>query len=132
MKNLIRLLSDKNTTQSVGQCVPTRSAETRRRGASLVAVLVALATSSAVADDAKPAEKLNFTDHVLPIFRAKCGTCHSAGQAKGGLVLETFSAAMQGGASGSVVEAGDLEGSRLWALVTHKEQPAMPPKEPKL
>ncbi len=39
---------------------------------------------------------------------------------------------MAGGASGPVVEAGDLDGSRLWALVSHKEQPAMPPKEPKL
>ena len=31
-----------------------------------------------------------------------------------------------------MVEAGDLDASRLWALVSHKEQPAMPPKEPKL
>jgi WD40 repeat protein len=98
----------------------------------LVGLITALIASTASADDAKPAEKVNFTDHVLPIFRARCGTCHSAGQAKGGLVLESFSAAIQGGASGSVVEAGDLDGSRLWALVTHKEQPAMPPKEPKL
>jgi hypothetical protein len=130
--NLIPVLTDKKTTQSVAKGVPTRSVGTRTRGACLVAMLVALAATAAVADDAKPAEKVNFTDDVLPIFRAKCGTCHSAGQAKGGLVLESFSAAIQGGASGSVVEAGDLEGSRLWALVTHKEQPAMPPKEPKL
>jgi len=84
------------------------------------------------ADEAKLPEKVNFQDHVLPIFRAKCGNCHSAGSAKGGLVLESFSASIQGGASGSVVEPGDLDGSRLWALVTHKEQPAMPPKEPKM
>ncbi|MGE5193133.1 MAG: c-type cytochrome domain-containing protein [Deltaproteobacteria bacterium] len=91
-----------------------------------------LMASAASAQEGKPAEKVTFTDHMLPILRAKCGTCHSAGQAKGGLVLESFSATMQGGASGAVVEAGDLDGSRLWALVTHKEQPAMPPKEPKL
>jgi hypothetical protein len=99
--------------------------------AAVAAVLIASSTGIR-ADDAKPAEKVNFQDHVLPIFRAKCGTCHSAGQAKGGLVLESFSAAIQGGASGAVVEPGDLDASRLWALVTHKEQPAMPPKEPKL
>src|SRR5262245_5779184 len=84
------------------------------------------------ADEAKPAEKVTFQDHVLPIFRAKCGKCHGAGEAKGGLVLESFSAAMMGGASGEVVEPGDLDASRLWALVSHKEQPAMPPNEPKL
>ncbi len=93
---------------------------------------VVLAASPAFAEDAKPAEKVTYQDHVLPIFRAKCGTCHSAGEAKGGLVLENYAASMTGGASGSVVEAGDLDASRLWALVTHKEQPAMPPKEPKL
>jgi WD40 repeat protein len=88
--------------------------------------------SSASADDAKPADKVTYQDHVLAIFRAKCGTCHSAGEAKGGLVLENYAASMTGGASGAVVEAGDLDASRLWALVSHKEQPAMPPKEPKL
>src|SRR5207245_3660480 len=71
-------------------------------------------------------------DPARPSFRAKCGMCNSAAQAKGGLVLENYAAAIQGGASGAVVEAGDLDGSRLWALVTHKEQPSMPPKEPKL
>lgn len=99
----------------------------------LVALAVVfMASSSVSADDAKPADKVTYQDHVLPIFRAKCGTCHSAGEAKGGLVLENYAASMTGGASGAVVEAGDLDGSRLWALVTHKEQPSMPPKEPKL
>jgi WD40 repeat protein len=97
-----------------------------------VAAVLIVSPAAIRAEDAKPAEKVNFQDHVLPIFRAKCGTCHGAAQAKGGLVLESFSAAIQGGASGAVVEPGDLDGSRLWALVTHKEQPAMPPKEPKL
>src|SRR4029450_2048192 len=114
MMNLIPVLTDKNTTQSVAKGVPTRSVGTRTRGACLVAMLVALAATAAVADDAKLAEKVNFTDHVLPIFRAKCGTCHSAGQAKGGLVLESFSAAIQGGASGTVVEAGELDGGGWW------------------
>ncbi|RPI81552.1 MAG: hypothetical protein EHM42_10465, partial [Planctomycetaceae bacterium] len=78
------------------------------------------------------AEKITFQYHIVPIFRAKCGNCHSAGEAKGGLVLESFGATMQGGASGAVVEAGDVDASRLYDLVSHKEQPAMPPKEPKL
>lgn len=82
------------------------------------------------ADGAMP--KITFDDHVLPILRAKCGACHSADQAKGDLVVDSYSALMQGGASGEVVTAGDVDGSRLWALVTHAEEPIMPPKEPKL
>lgn len=84
------------------------------------------------ADPAKPAEKVTFQDHIVSIFRTKCGKCHSAGEAKGGLVLDNYAAAMAGGASGTVVEPGNLEDSRLWLLVSHKEQPAMPPKEAKL
>jgi WD40 repeat protein len=95
-------------------------------------IAIGIAGGSACADEARPADKITYQDHVLPIFRAKCGTCHSAGEAKGGLVLENYAASMTGGASGAVIEAGDLDGSRLWALVTHKEQPSMPPKEPKL
>jgi predicted nucleic acid-binding Zn-ribbon protein len=94
-------------------------------------VLLGLTGSSAMAEE-KSAEKITFVDHVVPIFRAKCGNCHSAGEAKGGLVLESYGATMQGGASGAVVEAGDVDASRLYDLVSHKEQPAMPPKEPKM
>lgn len=101
-------------------------------------ILVALIASAcsvgaASAQEAKPAApKITYTDHILPLFRAKCGTCHGADMAKGGLVLDTYGATMNGGASGAVVEGGDIVASRLWDLVTHKEQPAMPPKEPKL
>lgn len=103
-----------------------------KRQSGLAAAIIALASAISGTASAADEVKINFTDHVLPIFRAKCGNCHSAGQAKGGLVLESFSATITGGASGAVVEAGDLDASRLWALITHKEQPAMPPKEPKL
>lgn len=96
----------------------------------LAALLLAVLAVPGQAEDKKA--KVNFQDHVLPIFRAKCGTCHGADQAKGGLVLESYSAAMQGGASGAVVEPGDLDGSRLWELVSHSGQPSMPPKENKL
>jgi hypothetical protein len=93
----------------------------------------ALAQEQKPADkDAKPAEKVTYQDHVLPIFRAKCGTCHGADQAKGGLVVDSYTSLMQGGASGEVVAGGDVDGSHLWNLINHKEQPAMPPKEPKL
>ena len=33
-------------------------------------------------------DKVTFDEHVLPIFRAKCGMCHDANTAKGGLTLD--------------------------------------------
>ena len=39
---------------------------------------------------------------------------------------------MAGGSSGEIVLAGDLGSSRLWALVSHAEEPKMPPKQDKL
>ena len=105
-------------------------------GVCLLASIVVVASPASAQEAANPAApaaaKITYQDHILPIFRAKCGMCHGADQAKGGLVLDTYGAAMQGGASGAVIESGELDASRLWALVSHKEQPAMPPKEPKL
>lgn len=93
-----------------------------------VAVLSGVFAPSLRAED----PKVNYIENVLPIFKAKCGTCHGADQAKGGFVIDTYGQLMQGGASGPVVEPGDADGSRLWALVSHSEQPVMPPREPKL
>jgi hypothetical protein len=39
---------------------------------------------------------------------------------------------MAGGASGSVVEAGDPDNSRVFALVSHADEPKMPPNQDKL
>jgi WD40 repeat protein len=97
--------------------------------------LVAALPGLAAADDAKPAapvEKITYNDHVLPILKAKCGACHSADSAKGGLIVDNYTAIMAGGASGEVVEGGNSDASRLYELITHKAEPKMPPKEPKL
>ncbi len=97
----------------------------------------ALAGSAGVAvgQEAKPAdkmEKITYNDHILPILRAKCAACHSADQAKGGLVVDSYTGLMAGGASGEVVTGGDVDGSRLYDLISHKAEPKMPPKEPKM
>ena len=82
MPQFIESLTLGATTQSVDQRIPTRSVGTRSMGAIVASIVLVATGASASAQDAKPAEKVNFTDHVLPIFRAKCGTCHAAGQAK--------------------------------------------------
>lgn len=100
----------------------------------LCGVLISSA-GAVIAEDAKPAataEKITYNDHILPILRAKCAACHSADQAKGGLVVDSYTGLMAGGASGEVVAGGDVDGSRLYELITHKAEPKMPPKEPKM
>ncbi|MEZ6056104.1 MAG: c-type cytochrome domain-containing protein [Planctomycetaceae bacterium] len=94
---------------------------------------VVAGTSSAVlADDAKPMAKVTFEDHVLPIFRARCGSCHNANDKKGSLVVDDYAALMAGGSSGTVVEGGDADSSYLWGLITHESEPKMPPNGAKL
>ena len=77
-------------------------------------------------------EATNFEQHVRPIFREHCLSCHNAQKQSGGLSLETYAALMTGGSSGEVVYAGELDSSRLWALVNHEDEPTMPPNQEKL
>ena len=94
--------------------------------------LILISAVAATAADEKAKPKVNFQDNVLAIFQARCNSCHNADKAKGGLALETYASAIQGGGSGKVVEPGDLDGSHLWQLVTHAEEPKMPPQAPKI
>lgn len=78
-------------------------------------------------------EKITFDQHILPIFREKCGSCHNANEKKGDLVLDNYNLAMQGGASGEVVRTdGDASQSQLFLVVNHQSEPKMPPQQPKL
>jgi predicted nucleic acid-binding Zn-ribbon protein len=80
----------------------------------------------AVADE--PA-KVTFDDHIKPIFREHCTSCHNVNEKKSGLALDTYQATREGGSSGEVVYEGDLDASRLYALTAHIEQPYMPPNQ---
>src|SRR5262245_38702575 len=109
-----------------------------RWAAIVVAIWVVFAAlvAAATAQEAKPAEggaaKITYDDNVRAIFRDHCFACHAQDHNKGGLTLDTYAKAMAGGSSGEVVVAGDLSSSRLWALVSHMEQPNMPPMTEKL
>jgi len=82
--------------------------------------------SSLAADE--PA-KITYEDHIKPIFREHCTSCHNANDKKSGLALDTYQAVLTGGSGGEVVAAGDLDSSRLYALTARKEQPFMPPNQ---
>lgn len=87
-----------------------------------------LAALSAAPDD----KKVTFADQVSAIFQQRCNSCHNNDKQKGGLSLDSFGAAMKGGGSGAVIEPGDPDASRLYALVSHSEEPKMPPNSPKI
>lgn len=77
-------------------------------------------------------EKVTYDDHIKPIFREHCLSCHNANDKKSGLALDSFAATMAGGSGGECLVAADLDSSRLWALTAHIEQPTMPPNQDKI
>jgi WD40 repeat protein len=90
-------------------------------------LLVFLVLVSSVAAGEKPT-KITYDDHLVPILREKCFACHNQDRKSGGLRLNSFTNVMMGGASGTVVKPGDPEGSVLFKLVSHQQEPHMPPK----
>jgi hypothetical protein len=96
------------------------------------ALLCCLSPAFVAAQDAAPAEKITYDDHVKPIFREHCFSCHNQDTKKSDLSVAAFPALMAGGASGAVIEPGDPDSSRLWALVAHIDEPKMPPMQDKL
>src|SRR5918993_2398057 len=95
-------------------------------------VVLSLALAPVLGASALAQEKVTYQDHVLPIFRNSCFSCHSADKKKADLDLSSYAAAMAGGSSGKALEPGSPDGSLLYRLVTHAEEPQMPPKGGKL
>ena len=82
------------------------------------------------ADDAP--QKITFEEHIKPIFREHCLSCHNVGDKSSGLALDTYGATLEGGSGGKIVAEGNIDGSRLWAMVNHTAQPFMPPDQDKI
>ncbi len=95
-----------------------------------VCLLLCLA-SVAGAEEKKP-PKITYDDDVKPVFQQKCFSCHNQDKKSGDLDLTSYSALMQGGASGEVIDPGDSAASYLYELVTHAAEPIMPPESPKI
>src|SRR5499426_1574486 len=67
-----------------------------------------------------------FKEKVAPIFERNCMMCHSARVQRSGLDLRSEETILKSGARGPAVVPSDAEKSRLYRLVSHKEEPAMP------
>jgi WD40 repeat protein/predicted nucleic acid-binding Zn-ribbon protein len=81
---------------------------------------------------ARAADKVNYEDHLLPLLRNECTSCHNPDKKKGGLDLSSYQALMAGSDSGPVVNPGDPEGSVLYKTIAHLEDPYMPKGKAKL
>lgn len=102
------------------------------RARTLIASVVTLATFSVARAEEAPGEKTTYADHVLPVFRNTCLNCHNPDKKKAGLDLSTYQSMMSGSDSGKVIDPGNSGNSLLFKLVTHAEEPTMPPKADKL
>jgi len=67
-----------------------------------------------------------FKQKVAPIFERNCVMCHGARVQRSGLDLRSEETTLKGGARGHAVVPGDAGKSRLYRLIAHKEEPAMP------
>ena len=94
----------------------------------LAAVLALFCATSVV----RAEDKVTYDDHVAPIFRQRCASCHSATSKKADLDVTNYLSLMQGGASGKVIEEGDPDASYLFNLVDRTSEPFMPQNADKL
>ncbi len=101
----------------------------------VVALLCALASTTAVradgdADEKRP--KITYDDQIRPLLKRRCASCHSGDRTEADLDIANFVALMQGGGSGSVIDAGSADESYLFRLVNHDDSPEMPPNGQKI
>lgn len=92
------------------------------RGPNLFLVLMICLGFTAVSR----ADDVSFSQHVYPIFRAHCWSCHSGSKPEGGLRLDGEEHLRRGGDSGEAIAPGKPETSMLLEQVAGAD-PAMPP-----
>ncbi len=78
---------------------------------------------------AEDEQKITFDEHIKPIFREHCLSCHNQADKQSDLALDSYAGSLAGGSSGEVVAEGNPGASRLMALLNHTEQPFMPPEK---
>ncbi len=94
-----------------------------------------LGTSAAAAPQLTASQTEFFENKIRPVLSKHCYKCHSteATKVKGGLLLDTREAALEGGDSGPAVVPGDTEKSLLIKAVRYTDPDLqMPPKGEKL
>jgi hypothetical protein len=77
-------------------------------------------------------QKVTYDDHLAPILRQRCSSCHNSNTKKADLDVTNYSGLMRGGSSGAAIEPGDPDSSHLFLLVTRQSEPFMPQNADKL
>src|SRR3981081_1220036 len=72
---------------------------------------------------AQEKEAISFEKAVLPIFQAKCLSCHGDKKQRAMLDLRTKASIVKGGESGAALKPGSLKGSLLWDKIRTDEMP---------
>lgn len=95
----------------------------------LIVVLACLMASPVRSEQLTPEELRFFETKIRPVLIKECYGCHSnqAGNARGGLRLDTRELMAIGGSSGPAIVPGDLEESLLFNAIIHEDF-VMPPK----
>ena len=79
-------------------------------------LLSAVATVGQCAEPA--AAPINFMQHVAPILKQHCTSCHGETRKRAGLDFSNYESALRGGSGGKVVIAGRASRSRMLELMT--------------
>lgn len=87
----------------------------------LVVALVGLSQSSRHAQS-----QASYSQHVAPIFQAKCLACHNHTTRQGGLNLESYEALLNGGKRGAAIVPGQSAASLLVKMIEGTVKPRMP------
>ena len=105
-------------------------------GAAMLAVVAGFttATPAPLSPDSgpplqEPSDTVSFAEQILPIFQKRCAKCHGAEDENGevrtevSLSLLEYERVMIGSEFGTVVEAGDPDGSFLVDMITEGTMP---------
>ncbi len=98
-----------------------------------LAVQTGADTLATVQGDRTEGEPVSFAQEVMPILEARCVECHSEENAELGLKLDTYEGLMAGSDYGTIVEAGDPDGSLMIDMIQSGDMPEdgdpVPPEE---
>ena len=93
-------------------------------GRATLCLAAAVALSSEVRPSAQPG--IDFRTQIQPIIARACLECHSQDRRKGGLSLDTYGDALDGGRNGAVIRPGNGAGSPIVHRLTGALDPQMP------
>src|SRR3569623_3322428 len=95
-------------------------------------LLLARVTFFTLAAPAHADDKITYDNQVIAVFREHCLGCHNAEKKTGGLDLSSYAALSLGSSTGEIVSGGNADASTLLKVVSHQQQPFMPPNKPRI